>query len=133
MTQRINEQVSPLAAIESESHFVEIGREMLCTDVVPRAGNAALEKREGGFDCVGMNIPVNVNARLVIDRPMLRNRHGIVDGLLVSRPFISHKNLKVGSDVLANVAGKCAALIVLPLQQTNLAPPLTDTNHDFFL
>src|SRR5258707_5495225 len=133
MSQGVNEQVRPFAGIETEGHFVEIGRKILGTDVVPCSGNAALEKREGRFNRVGMNVAVNINARLVIDRSMLSNWHGIVNGLLVSRPFISHKDLKVSSDVLANVAGKCAALSVLRVEQAKLAAALTNTDHDFLV
>jgi hypothetical protein len=35
MTQGVQEQIGTLAAIETELHFVEVGRKMLGGDIVP--------------------------------------------------------------------------------------------------
>ncbi|HVO59138.1 MAG TPA: hypothetical protein VMT51_15710 [Dongiaceae bacterium] len=60
MTQGVQEQIGTIAAIEATFHLFEIGREMLCAESMPRFHDAALEKRESGFDSVGVNVPVNV-------------------------------------------------------------------------
>ena len=65
MTQGIEEQIGVLPAIESEAHFFQIGREMLRGNLMPRSHNAALQKTESGFDCIGMNIPDSVDALAV--------------------------------------------------------------------
>jgi hypothetical protein len=46
MTQGIQKQVSVLPAIEAECHFVQVGREMFGTNLVPRSNNSALQQRE---------------------------------------------------------------------------------------
>ena len=61
MAQSINEQIGLLTAIESEAHFIEVGRKMLCTDIMPRSHDAALEKRECGFYGVGVNVAHDVD------------------------------------------------------------------------
>ncbi len=68
MTQSVDKQIGILAAIEPESHFVQISREMLCGDAMPRSDDAALEQRERGFNGVRMNLAVNVNLRFVLNR-----------------------------------------------------------------
>src|ERR1039458_4670943 len=46
MAECIKEQRMTLATIESERHLVQIGREMLGADAMPRSYDAALEQRE---------------------------------------------------------------------------------------
>src|SRR5450432_4163053 len=53
VAQRIKEKRMRLATIKSERHFVQVGREMLWTDAVPRSNDAALEQRERRLDGVG--------------------------------------------------------------------------------
>jgi hypothetical protein len=67
MTQRIKEQIGILATIEPKSHFVQIGREMLWANPVPRSHNAALEKRESRFNGVCVNVAHDINLATVVD------------------------------------------------------------------
>src|SRR5579859_7551422 len=69
MAQSILEQRGTLAAIETENHFVQIGREMLDAHLVPSAYDAAFEKRERAFYGIGVNISDRID-RLVADRLM---------------------------------------------------------------
>src|SRR6185312_3842603 len=71
MAQRIKEQVGTLAAVEPESHFVQIGFQMLCADLVPASDDSALEQRECGFDRIGMDRADSINTLAVIDDVMV--------------------------------------------------------------
>jgi hypothetical protein len=62
MAQGINEQIGPLAAIEPEAHFFQVGREMLGANPVPCAHDAALQKRECGLDGIRMNVAHDIDA-----------------------------------------------------------------------
>lgn len=65
--QRIAEQVRVMAIVEPERHFVQVGRKMLCRDLMPRSDNAALEQRESGFNAVRRNVSLNVDALTMVD------------------------------------------------------------------
>ena len=67
MTQRINEQIGAPTAIESECHFLKVGRKMLCRNLMPRTKDAALQERESGFDPIRGNFAFNVDLGAVVD------------------------------------------------------------------
>ena len=46
MAQGIYEQIGPIAAVEPEAHFVQVGRKMLRTDFMPSADDAALRSEK---------------------------------------------------------------------------------------
>lgn len=50
MAQGVNEQVRPLAAIETEGDFLKVRGQVLRADLVQRSDDATLEKRERAFD-----------------------------------------------------------------------------------
>src|SRR2546427_12248115 len=79
--ERIAEKELILAVIEAETHFVQISREMVRRDFMPRAHNATFEQRKGRFHGVGMNVAMRVLLR-VIDSPVKVLLH------LVERPRI---------------------------------------------
>jgi hypothetical protein len=64
-SQRINEQIRILAAIESEGHFFTVGLEMLRADFMPRSHNAALQARECRFDGIGVNASDRIDTKFV--------------------------------------------------------------------
>jgi len=49
-----------MTAIEAEHHFVEVGRRMLCGDVVPGSHESGLGKGEAEFDGIGVNQPGDI-------------------------------------------------------------------------
>ena len=53
--------VSSKMAIEAERHFFKVGREMLCADMMPSSHDAALQKRERGFDRVRVGVALDVD------------------------------------------------------------------------
>jgi hypothetical protein len=68
---RIAEQKRILAVADAPHHFVEIGREMLRTDLMPRAHDAALEHRKCGLHTVCVGVSPNVLFCAVLDRFVL--------------------------------------------------------------
>ena len=49
----VPKQVRILAIVEPPCHLLQVGRQMLCRNPMPRANDAALEQRERGLDSVG--------------------------------------------------------------------------------
>ena len=68
MSQRINEQIGTLSAIESERHFFAVGLQMLRANFMPRPNNAALQERESRLDCVGVDVTLHVDSQAVPNR-----------------------------------------------------------------
>ncbi len=94
MTQSINEQIGTLPAIESELHFFEVGRKMFGANSVPRSHDATFEKREGGFDGVGVNVSHDVHAGTVVNlfvaRPLGFPHSSIIRGCVIGENFLPH-------------------------------------------
>src|SRR5271170_4441063 len=103
MTQGVQENSWRLPTIEPESHFVQVGGEMLCADTVPCSHNAALQETESGLDCVGMNVPLHVNAVFVPNGLVLFCRDsGSLHCEGVRRELIRNYHVYILADVLAN-------------------------------
>src|SRR6266478_2896599 len=104
MTQCINKQIGALPAIESKLHLFEVGREMLCAEPVPCSHDAALEKREGGFNRIGVNVAHDVHAGTVVNLlvvcPLGFPHGGIVCGRIVSEDYF-HVLGNVLADILS--------------------------------
>jgi hypothetical protein len=134
MTQGIDKQVRAFTPVESKAHFFQVGREMLCADLMPRSDDPALEKREGRFDRVRVNVAIHVHAVLVFDRLVL----GAVDAsfdhrLGIGREFVGEDNLDLSIDVFLDVFGQCAGLCVLRMEESKIAAALTNADHNFFV
>jgi hypothetical protein len=41
-----------MTIVKPERHFIELGRKMLCRNLMPRTNDPALERRERGFHAV---------------------------------------------------------------------------------
>src|SRR5690242_11781008 len=109
MTQGIEKQVLSLAAIETECHFVTVGREMLCADTVPRSDDATLEQRECRLNRVGVDVAVNVHARAMVDSAMLIFHVVNRCGSLVRSEFVSDERFDVFTDVHSDIARESAS------------------------
>jgi hypothetical protein len=132
MTQSINEQIGTLPAIESEFHLFEVGREMLCTNPVPRSHDAALEKRKGGFDCVGVNVSNDVHARTVVDFLVIRSL-GFPHGRIVRGCIIGENYFHILRNILADVPCKRSTLRISCVEKPEIAVALADADHYFFV
>src|SRR5882724_1815688 len=134
MTQCIQKQIGLLAAIESESHFLKVSREMLCADLVPRSHDAALKQGECGLDRVCVDVPLSVNLFGVID--------SLVFGCIVAGAFhrirvcaevIRHQYFNISRDVIFNEFCQCARLHIFRMEETKIAATLPDSENDFFI
>jgi hypothetical protein len=131
MTQGVQKEIRALSAIEPERHFVQVGREMFCADLVPRSHDAALQERECRLDGVGMNVSSGTDVFFfrVIDTFVFE----ITDSRFVSSPLVGDDNVYVGADVFLNVLRQRAGLSVLCVKESQIAIALTNADHYFFL
>src|SRR5437660_5459913 len=131
MTQGIYETIGGLPSIQAQLHLFQVGRKMLGANPVPRSGDAALEKREGGFDGVGVNIAHDVHARTVVNlfvvRPLGLSHGGIVRGCI-----IGEDNFDILRDVLADVLCERSAFGIAGMEEAEIAIALADAD-DYFL
>src|SRR4029077_7656536 len=103
MAQRIDEQIGMLPAIESERHFFAVGLEMLGADFMPRSHDSELEKRERGFDRVGVDVSLRVNLEFVANRLVSAIPAKMFSGSAIRVVIIGEKNFHVFADILADV------------------------------
>ncbi len=131
MTQSIEEQIGTLPAIKPEGHFVQVGLEMLRANVMPSAHDAALEKRESGFDCVGVDIPVHIAPLAVVDGLVIldtRFPHG--DG--VSRGIIGEHDFHILADILSDEFRQRTRLCIFGVEEPEIAVALANA-HNYVL
>ena len=132
MTKSVEEQIRPLPAIKAELHLFQIGREMLGANPVPRSGDAALEKREGGFDGVGVNVPHDIHAGTVVNflvvGPLSLSHGGIVRGRI-----IRENDFHVLADILADVLRERSALSISRMEEAEIAIALANADHYFLV
>jgi hypothetical protein len=125
MTQGIEEQIGIFPAIETEAHLFEIRREMLGANSVPRSHDSTLEKREGRFYGVGVNLSDYVNFLAVIDLPVSRRKFTHRTG--ISGKIIGNEYVHILADILADVSRQRTRLGVRRMKETQLATTLTDS------
>lgn len=130
MAQCIQEQVRILPAIKPESHFVQVGREMLCRDAMPCSDDAALQERESILDRVCMDVAVNVDLGLVFDRFVLLGQRESFHGRGVCVKFIGHDHVNIGTHVFSNELRQGAGLRILRVEEPQVAATLPDTDYD---
>src|SRR5690242_9451186 len=98
MTQSIQENGGRLPAIETEGHLIQVGREMLCADLVPSSHNAALQEGECGLDRVGMNVALHVYPVTMADSLMLGTVNACGNhGLGISRKLIRDHHINIST------------------------------------
>ena len=130
MAQRINEQCFRVAPIEPKSHLLKVGFKMFCRNPMPRTDDASLQKGESRFDSVGMNVPVNVDLRFVLDRFVALCEAQLLHCRGVRVELIGHDNVNVFAHVVFDVLCQRAALGVLGMKEATLAAALTQANDD---
>ena len=125
MTQGVQEQVRALAAVESESHFVQVGWEMLGADLVPTSNDSALQERECGFDPVRGGISVNVNLggvvhALVSTASMSRQ----VDCARIRWKIVGHDDFDILTNILLDVLRQRPLLRIFSVEEPQFAGPV---------
>jgi len=133
MTQSINEQIGLVAAIESERHFFAVGLKMLGADTMPTSDDAALEKRERGFNGVRVDVALGVDAEFVTDSFVPAVLADMLCCALVSAPIVGVQDVHVLADILADVLFERARLRVFGMEESQIAAALTDADNDFLV
>jgi len=101
---------------------------------MPRAQDAALQEREGGFDSVRGNVAVHVNLGSVVDRFVLFFIvPGQLDCIWVGRKVVSHDDFHILANVLFDVLRQCSFFRVLGPEESEVAVALLDSNDTFFV
>ena len=125
-----------LAPIEPECHLVQVSREMLGADAMPRSNDSALEQREGGFDGVGCDheaifVP-NVHFGFVINRLPFEYL-GLGKPRIVEHGFVGHDHVHIFADVLLHDISDRLRRSLCHMDELQFAIALDDSDHDFFL
>src|SRR6266581_4362326 len=130
MTQGIEEQIGTLSAVKAKYHFVQIGLEMLCGDVVPRSHDSTLEKRERGFGGIGVDQTGDIFF-LVADRLVLCPLFFIERERIDCR-FIGDDHFHIFAEMVSKNLAHSLGFDIGCMNQAKLATALTDAN-DYFL
>lgn len=131
MTQSIEKQIGMVPAIETENHLLQVSWEMLGAHSVPRSYDATLEKREGGFHGVCMNVAGNI---------LFRVADGLMELLLVHSKseridsrFIGDNDFHVFAHVLRHNFADGFRRCRVNANQAQIAATLTNANDYLFL
>jgi hypothetical protein len=130
MTQGVEEQIGALPAIESEGHFFKVGREMLGAETVPRPHNAALEKRERGFNGVRVNVANHVNLLAVVDRLVAHLEIAFCHRARICGEIIGKEYVHIGADVFLDVLGERSRLHVFSMEEAQIAAALANADDN---
>ena len=72
---------------------------MLCTDLMPRSNDSALEQAKCGLYGVGIDVAIDILAFAMVDGLMLAENPSLVQGLGVSLEVIRHNHINIFADV----------------------------------
>jgi len=100
---------------------------MLRVHLMPRAHDAALEKRERGFNGIGVNVAVSVLARM-IDRAMLLTLH-FVQRERVDRGFVRHNHFDVATEIGVDDLAHSSSFSVPCPDKAQIAVTLADADN----
>ena len=130
MPQRINEQVAVVAAVESETHFFEVGGKMLCANAMPSTHDAALQERERGFNGIGVDITVNVLPFAVVNHFVVC-APGLLHGDGMRRKLIGQDYVYVLAEIFSSMyLASVPDLASLAVEEAEIAVAFADTNND---
>lgn len=132
MTESIHEQIGTVTAIESEAHFVKVCRKMLRAETMPRAHDAALQKRKGILDGVRVNVSHDVNATFMSNRfvlPWLDS--SLFNCERIGRKIIGENNVYIFTYVLADVLGDRSGLGIAGVKHAEITVALANADYDF--
>lgn len=127
MSQRVDEQIGILAAIESEAHFLKVRLKMLRADFVPSAHDAALEKRESGFNGVRVRIATNVITNSMLDGFVLQAQAFCDSGIHVS--FVGKHYLDILSNIFPEKIFDGLSRDVLSMKESKFAVTLANADY----
>lgn len=138
---RVPKQVRVLPIIKSPRHLIEVSGQMLRGYAMPRSNDAALQKRERGFDGVRMDVGSDADVFLlsVIDGLMLAAWHSsFIQRERVCEEFVRHDHVYIAAHVLADVLRQCSTLGILSVKESQFSGSLTlialaNSDYNLFL
>src|SRR5437868_9483247 len=130
MAQSVQEQIGILPAIESERHLVQVGRQMLGRDTMPRSNNSALQKRECVLDSIGVDVTININLALVLDCLVAICESSVPHGARIRIELVSDDYIHIAADILANVLRQSSTLNILSMEKTCFSATLPNANDN---
>ncbi len=133
MAQSINKQIGAVPAIEAELHLCEVSGQMLSADLVPRSDNAALQEREGRFDCVSRDASAILVSGVFLGSVVDGFVSVLSNGGFIGGQFVSDDYVYVGANVLLDVLRQRSLTSIFGVEETNIAAALTDSDNDLFL
>src|ERR1700690_235926 len=105
---------------------------MLRADLMPRAHDTALEQGEGRFHGVRVNVAVDIDSFLVLDRLMpLSGDSSPVKREGVRGKLIGHNHVHICVYVVFDVRGQRARLRILSMEESEFPAALANTDDDF--
>lgn len=128
MTQRIEEQIRLLPAVEAESHLFEVGLQMLRANFMPASAQPALEKGECGFNSIRVNVAPDIFAHPVTNHFVLWSDSHSPSDAAIGVEIVRVEHLDVLSDILAEEFLNRAACHVLGMEQPKVSIALKDAN-----
>lgn len=105
---------------------------MLGADFMPRSHNTALQKREGRFHGVCVNVADNVDPVLVPNRPVPLHADS-PHGVGVSDVLVRDNHVHILADVLTDVLGERRRLGIGSMKESEFAGALADADDNFFV
>lgn len=130
---RIAEQKRVFAVVKPPRHFVEVSREMLCGDSMPRSDDAALQERKGRLDGVCVELVVYILLCAMVYYVMLCCWHrSLAESSRISNEIIRHNHVNIGGDILADVLRQSAALRIFRVEESQIATTFSNTDDNLF-
>jgi len=119
-----------VAAIEPEGHFLKVGGEMFCRNPMPRSHDAPLQKREGRFDCVGMDFAVHIDFGFVFDGLVAGGEAGCLHCRGIGVEFIGHDHVNIFAHIVLDVLRQRPTFRIVGMKEAGFAAALPESNHD---
>lgn len=134
MAESIEEEDIRFAAVESESHFVKVGCQMLRTDFMPCTHDATFQERESVLDGIGMKSSDNVDFAAVLDGFVFFGIEACFPhGKRIGRKIICDNDVRVLTDVFSNVLGESGRFGVTGMEESQVPVSLPDANDDVLI
>jgi len=105
---------------------------MLRGNLMPCSHDAALEKRECGFDGVRVNVAIDVTSRSVVDGLVIL-ASSFPHGGDVRNVVIRENHFHVFADILADVLSERARLRIVSVEEPEIAVALADADDHFLV
>src|SRR5664279_3828704 len=130
---RIAEKVRVLTIVESPTHFVKVGLQMLRTDLMPCTDDATLQQRETRLNAVRVNVTNGVDTIHMLDCLVLAEDASIMQRLRIALKLVGHNHVNIVRDIFLDVFRQRTRLHILGMKESQWPATLPDADYNFFL